>query len=118
MGASAAGNGVVKPAFVNSGQDDIIRYLVGDDRGRLHLMMSLARDGDCLAILLSLDTINQAAASSSLTYLGGGHVYLGSTFGNSQFARILDAPAELGTASGGNGGTKAGPLANTTYTSR
>jgi DNA damage-binding protein 1 len=108
----------------------IVRYLIGDEYGRLHLL-SLMRDGGVDGTTrLCLDVLGTATASSSLSYLGNGRVFVGSAFGNSQLVRILDSPVVVvassmttvaaGTTRGDaddddGGGSAGGPLADTTY---
>lgn len=101
------------------GEDErnaIVRYLIGDDRGRIHLLSLLRKDG--LVTTLHFDTLGTAVTSSSLVYLGKGMVFVGSQWGNSQLIRILDEPVPVGTVSGGlldTEGVKDGPLGDTTY---
>ena len=107
-----------------------IRYLIGDEYGRVHLL-TLVRDDvsnmtDGAAIRMTLDVLGTTAASSSLTYLGSGRVFVGSAFGNSQLVRILNSPiagtsvaseesGEAGDVTGERGGGLGGALADTTY---
>ena len=91
------------------GADDVVRYLIGDDRGRLHLLSLLRRDG--LVTTLHFDTLGTAVTSSCLTYLGNGTVFVGSQFGDSQLVQILDAPVPATAGEGGG----APPLGATTY---
>jgi DNA damage-binding protein 1 len=113
----------------------VIRYLIGDEYGRLHLL-SLTRErrinddktcgGDGTTMRLCLDALGTTTQSSSLSYLGKGRVFVGSAFGNSQLVRILDSPIVVspslpnGNASedgsgGGGVGAAGSPLADTTY---
>ena len=104
--------------------DSIIRYLVGDERGSVYLM-SLNRDnnGDETKDELKLGVLGKATTSSSMVYLGKGHVLIGSSFGNSQLIKILESPVALApavSAEGDEGTIKEGedsssPLADTTY---
>jgi len=121
-------------------EDDssIVRYLLGDENGRIHLLSLIQgtnsdeADGSTTTKLL-LDTLGTATTSSSMVYLGSGYVFVGSTTGNSQLIKILDEPVEVvGSSSnaigllGGGGNddsamkedtttTKNNPLVDTTY---
>ncbi|KAL7554005.1 hypothetical protein ACHAWF_017361 [Thalassiosira exigua] len=79
--------------------DSAVKYLLGDDRGRLHLLTLLRRNGHVTE--LRLDALGCCACSSALSYLGDGLVFVGSQFGDSQLVRLLDEPAtSSGTAMG------------------
>jgi len=119
-------------------EDDssIVRYLLGDENGRIHLLSliqgSSEEEGGGSSTKLLLDTLGTATTSSSMVYLGSGYVFVGSTTGNSQLVKILDEPVEVVGSSnnnatgllGGGGNddsamkedtTKNNPMVDTTY---
>lgn len=75
------------------------KYLLGDEMGRLHVLTLLRNvtegKGDGCITTLLMETLGSASSSSSLVYLGGGHLFLGSQFGDSQLIKILDNPVPL-----------------------
>ncbi|KAL7541769.1 hypothetical protein ACHAXR_012157, partial [Thalassiosira sp. AJA248-18] len=76
----------------------ILRYLMGDDRGRIHLL-SLIRKENGMVTTMLFDTLGTVASSSSLLYLGKGTIFVGSQFGNSQLVKILDTPVPTSSTS-------------------
>jgi DNA damage-binding protein 1 len=81
------------------------KYLLGDEMGRLHVLTLLRNvtDGNkgdgCITTLL-METLGTASSSASLVYLGGGNLFLGSQFADSQLVKILDAPVPVSSAAG------------------
>ena len=97
------------PVVEKEGSDeDMLRYLLGDENGRLHLLMVGRTNG--LVSNLHFETLGTASVSSALVYLGNGMVFVGSQFANSQLVQILDSPVPI---SGSEGATN--PLEETTY---
>eukprot|EP00571_Detonula_confervacea_P013192 CAMPEP_0172297872 /NCGR_PEP_ID=MMETSP1058-20130122/741_1 /TAXON_ID=83371 /ORGANISM="Detonula confervacea, Strain CCMP 353" /LENGTH=1677 /DNA_ID=CAMNT_0013007075 /DNA_START=54 /DNA_END=5084 /DNA_ORIENTATION=- len=84
-----------------NGDIDMVKYLLGDDRGRIHLLSLTRNKNGQSGAKLHFDTLGYSTTSSTLTYLSSGHVFIGSSFGNSQLIKILDAPVPLNTVSGG-----------------
>ena len=79
---------------------NILRYLLGDETGRVHLLTVLRNitpegKGDGRVTSLHFDTLGSASASSSLVYLGKGRLFVGSQFGDSQLVRILETPVPV-----------------------
>lgn len=108
----------------------IVRYLLGDENGRIHLLSLIQGSSEEEGAKLLLDTLGTATTSSSMVYLGSGYVFVGSTTGNSQLIKILDEPVEVVGSSNATGGllggnddsamkedstTKNNPLVDTTY---
>ena len=78
----------------NDGGNQMLRYLLGDDLGRIHLLSLMRKDGIVTTMLF--DTLGTSVTSSALVYLGKGNVFVGSQFGNSQLIKILDTPVSVG----------------------
>ena len=98
--------------------EDTLRYLLGDETGRIHLLVVGRKGG--LVTNLHFETLGTASVSSALVYLGNGMVFVGSQFANSQLVQILDKPVPLSavSSSGGGGDTESegmNPLEETTY---
>lgn len=82
------------------------KYLLGDEMGRLHVLTLLRNETDgkgdgCVTTLL-METLGAASSSSALVYLGGGNLFLGSQFADSQLVKILDTPVPLSATSEGD----------------
>ncbi len=99
-----------------SGDEDMLRYLLGDENGRIHLLVVGRKGG--LVTNLHFETLGTASVSSALVYLGNGMVFVGSQFANSQLVQILDNPVPVSTVNS-NGGEESedgmDPLEETTY---
>lgn len=66
---------------------DSQRWLIGDDFGRLYLLMILVEGGDEVSGW-HLDLIGQTSRASMLVYLDGGYVFVGSHQGESMVIKI------------------------------
>jgi DNA damage-binding protein 1 len=85
----------VHPLAVSAKDDqDIVRYLLGDEDGRLHIL-AVVRSMSGNVKLLDIETLGVTSISSSLLYLGRGLVFVGSQSADSQFIQILDKPVKL-----------------------
>lgn len=101
--------------------EDILRYLLGDETGRIHLLVVTRRSG--LVTNLHFETLGTASVSSALVYLGNGMIFVGSQFANSQLVQILDHPVPISAVGSSNscGGADESeeggmnPLEETTY---
>ena len=98
--------------------EDTLRYLLGDETGRIHLLVVGRKGG--LVTNLHFETLGTASVSSALVYLGNGLVFVGSQFANSQLVQILNKPVPLSAVSSSSGGGDAesegmNPLEETTY---
>ena len=84
----------------NSGKQavdvDVVRYLLGDENGKLHILAVVRSKGNQVTGL-HLDTLGVTNVSSSLLYLERGLVFVGSQTADSQFIQILDQPVEVTT---------------------
>ena len=78
--------------------DPTLRYLLGDDSGRIHLL-AVVRDNEGKVTSLHLDSLGEANVSSSLVYLDRGIFFLGSQSNDSQLIEILDEPVEINSSS-------------------
>ena len=87
----------LKPAIPRSMEDeaktwvawekvDDRRWLLADDYGRLYFLMIMVGDGRVND--WRLDLVGTTSRASTLVYLDGGHVYVGSHSGDSQVVRI------------------------------
>lgn len=93
----------VHPLVANvSSEQDVVRYLLGDEEGRIHILAVVRNKiGDVTG--LHLDTLGVTSISSSLLYLEKGLVFVGSQTTDSQFIQILDKPVQIsGGESDGN----------------
>lgn len=80
--------------FVAWEQIDSQRWLLGDDYGRLFLLM-LVLDGQNQVQSWKLDNIGATSRASALVYLDGGYVYVGSHQGESQVIKISDGSIDI-----------------------
>lgn len=78
---------------------DVVRYLLGDEEGRIHIL-AVARATEDNSIGLHLETLGVANISSSLLYLEKGLVFVGSQTADSQFIQILDEPVPVSGSAG------------------
>jgi len=86
-----------------SSEQDVVRYLLGDEEGRIHIL-AVVRNKSGEVTGLHLDTLGIANISSSLVYLERGLVFVGSQTTDSQFIQILDKPVQI--SAGDNDGNK------------
>lgn len=79
--------------FVAWAEYDVMHYFIGDDYGNLHLL-SLVCDG---VVVERMETtlIGRTSRPSSLVYLGGNLLFVGSHYGDSQLYRV-DLASETG----------------------
>lgn len=93
----------VHPSVANaSSEQDVVRYLLGDEEGRIHIL-AVVRNTNGEVSGLHLDTLGVTSISSSLLYLERGLVFVGSQTTDSQFIQILDKPVQIsGGESDGN----------------
>lgn len=77
-----------------SSEQDVVRYLLGDEEGRIHIL-AVVRNKSGEVTGLHLDTLGIANISSSLVYLERGLVFVGSQTTDSQFIQILDKPVQI-----------------------
>lgn len=80
--------------FVAWAQVDNQRYVLGDDYGRLYLLM-LELDGRNAVRSWRLDSIGQTSRASVLVYLDAGYVFVGSHQGDSQVVRVSEKSMEV-----------------------
>ncbi|KAL7499954.1 hypothetical protein ACHAWT_010895 [Skeletonema menzelii] len=107
---------VVEKEGSASGDEDMLRYLLGDENGRIHLLVVGRKGG--LVTNLHFETLGTASVSSALVYLGNGMVFVGSQFANSQLVQILDNPVPVSAVSSSGGEESEdgrNPLEETTY---
>ena len=99
----------------SGGNEDMLRYLLGDETGRIHLLVVGRKSG--LVSNLHFETLGTASVSSALVYLGNGLVFVGSQFANSQLVQILDNPVPVSAVSSGRDeeSEDVNPLEETTY---
>ena len=80
--------------FVAWAQVDNQRWLIGDDSGKLYLLMLLLENvGDVTG--WKLDAIGQTSQASVLVYLDSGYVFVGSHQGDSQVVKIQEQGVEV-----------------------
>lgn len=73
---------------------DGTRYLLGDDKGYLYV---LALQHNTIDVLnLELETIGETSCPSTLSYIDGGVVFVGSSFGDSQLIQLQTEANEDG----------------------
>ncbi|KAF2739090.1 DNA damage-binding protein 1 [Polyplosphaeria fusca] len=73
--------------FVAWAQIDGRRFVIGDDYGRLYLLMLIVNEDDQVENW-KLDVIGQTSRASVLIYLDAGYIFVGSHQGDSQVIRI------------------------------
>ena len=79
-------------------QELILRFLLGDDLGRIHIL-AIIRNDQGFVTDLHLDTLGEANVSSCLVYLENGLFFLGSQYTDAQFIEILDEPVDISSSS-------------------
>lgn len=67
------------------------RYLMGDHKGQL-MMLMIAVGQDGLAEELRVETLGETSVASSISYLDSGFVYVGSSTGDSQLVKLNTVP--------------------------
>lgn len=70
---------------------DGLRYLVGDHKGQL-MMLMLCRDDNGRCTRLKVETLGETSAAGCISYLDSGFVYIGSNCGDSQLVRLSTSP--------------------------
>ena len=86
-----------------------IRYLIGDEYGRIHLLTLAYSNVDnetnydsnnkqAPMMTMTLDVLGTTSTASSLSYLTNNRFFVGSAFGNSQLVQILDSPVSVSTS--------------------
>lgn len=84
----------VYPLASKASDQDIVRYLLGDENGKIHIL-AVARTKNGNVTELHLETLGVTNISSSLLYLERGLVFVGSQTADSQFIQILDKPVQV-----------------------
>ncbi|KAF9885890.1 hypothetical protein FE257_012270 [Aspergillus nanangensis] len=80
--------------FVSWEQVDSQRWLLADDYGRLFFLM-LVLDSDNQVQGWKLDHLGNTSRASTLVYLGGGVIFVGSHHGDSQVLRVGNGSFEI-----------------------
>jgi Pre-mRNA cleavage and polyadenylation specificity factor len=78
----------------NNADHDIVRYLLGDEDGKLHVL-AVIRSMNGNVERLQIENLGVTNISSTLLYLERGLVFVGSQSSDSQFIQILDKPTRL-----------------------
>lgn len=68
-----------------------LRYLIGDHKGQL-MMLMLDRDDSGRCVRLKLEPLGETSTAGCISYLDNGFVYIGSTNGDSQLVRLSTTP--------------------------
>ena len=79
--------------FVTWARIDAQRWLLADDYGRLYFLMLLLEDQDVKG--WKFDLLGTASRASTLVYLDGGNVFVGSHQGDSQVIKIQEKSLEI-----------------------
>jgi len=80
--------------FATWEQIDAQRWLIGDDYGKLYLLMLLLQNENEVEGW-KLDVIGETSRASVLNYLDGGYVFVGSHQGDSQLIKIHEKSIEV-----------------------
>lgn len=80
--------------FATWEQIDAQRWLIGDDYGKLYLLMLMLQNEDEVEGW-KLDVIGETSRASVLVYLDGGFVFVGSHQGDSQLIQIREKSIEV-----------------------
>jgi len=96
--ASSFSNDGEAKLSANDNHDSTLRYLLGDDLGRIHIL-ALLRNEHGNVTDLHMDTLGEANVSTCLVYLDHGLLFLGSHYTDSQLIQILDQPVEVTSTS-------------------
>jgi Mono-functional DNA-alkylating methyl methanesulfonate N-term len=78
--------------WANVGDDDT-RFLLGDHKGGLHLLL-LTHNDDGALVGLSLRRVGLTAAAAAVTYLDSGVCFIGSRSANSQLIKLHSEPVD------------------------
>lgn len=70
---------------------DGLRYLVGDHKGQL-MMLMLCRDDSGKCFRLKIEILGETSTANCISYLDSGFVYIGSNCGDSQLVRLSTVP--------------------------
>ena len=77
-------------------QVDSCRWLLADDYGRLYfLMIVLGGESGADVVGLRLDRLGEITRPSTLIYLDGGYVFVGSNYGNCQVVKVREGGLEI-----------------------
>ena len=77
-------------------QVDSCRWLLADDYGRLYfLMLVLGGEREADVVGLRLDKLGDVTRPSTLIYLDGGYVFVGSNYGNCQVVKVREGGLEV-----------------------
>lgn len=68
--------------------DEGTRYLVGDHKGQLMMLMLVEGPSRAAVLQLKVDVLGETSAARSISYLDSGFVYIGSRSGDSQLIRL------------------------------
>lgn len=77
----------------------VVRYLIGDDSGKIHIL-ALVFDNGGLVTIMHIESLGVTNTSSSLQYLNHGLVFVASQMTDSQLIQILDEPVVLSKTNG------------------
>ena len=72
------------------------RYLLGDHRGSLYVLVLQKDKGQVKSIML--DIIGTTSIAETISYLDNGVVFIGSAFGDSQLIKLSPTPDETGSS--------------------
>lgn len=64
------------------------RYLVGDHRGQLMMLMLVADTSSGVVSQLKLETLGETSVANAISYLDSGFVFIGSSNGDSQLVKL------------------------------
>ena len=76
--------------------DDDTRFLLGDHKGGLHLLLVAHDDGNAI-VSLSLRRVGTTSMGSCLSYLDSGVCFVGSLCANSQLIKLHAEPLDRAT---------------------
>lgn len=68
------------------------RYLVGDHKGQLMMLMLVTDSSDSSVSQLKVETLGETSAACSISYLDSGFVFIGSKTGDSQLIKLGTSP--------------------------
>jgi len=75
---------------------DGTRYLLGDHRGTLYVLVLQMEAGVVISIVL--DLVGTTSIAETLSYLDNGVVFVGSVYGDSQLIKLTSSPDEDGSS--------------------
>ena len=73
----------------------MLRYLLGDQRGNLYVLV-LLKNNNGTVINISIDGLGTTSIPECISYLDNGVVYIGSVYGDSQLIRLKSKPEPAG----------------------